>query len=411
MSFPKRYATFLALAAVLLMGVAPGVTQGWGSDWGTPVGGGTVGDTGGYYYDYVVYSSGNVDVWGHSPGFDAGDYAGGSYHPPCYEQRTVSDGKGGTRVVNVQVPCDLCKNIDGVQEVIPPGYKEVSDGQCERYCTEQRQVSNGKGGTRTADVEVPCILPPPPSNPPSCDISANSPTIVRGSASTLSWTSQNATAANLSGVGSVAVNGSRSVTPAQPSGGVAHYTLSVSNAGGSSSCDTNVTVDQCGNLPGVQATVPSEYHYVSNGQCGLTSLCSDSYCPVNGGGGKPGVDPCNAGDSCVDITVYYLRDDGSKKGTSGFLGTGIIRALAPELSIKAQPSLVHSGDSTTVSWDAAHVDSCTVTGGGISASGKSGSKVASGITQQTIFTLSCLTYVGTLTATATVNLIPVFQEN
>ncbi len=112
----------------------------------------------------------------------------------------------------------------------------------------------------------------------------------------------------------------------------------------------------------------------------------------------------------MDVTVYYLRDDGSKRGTFGYLGTGFIRAAAPDLSLTAAPALLRSGSATKVTWQARHVYSCTVTGDGLSLNGKTGSRDVLNITQMTTFVLTCQTPIGPLTKTAIVNVLAAWEE-
>lgn len=82
----------------------------------------------------------------------------------------------------------------------------------------------------------------------------------------------------------------------------------------------------------------------------------------------------------------------------------------PDGSLRARPSLIRVGNSSTISWDVMRADECTVTGtNGASWSGLSGSETVSP-TQQTLFTLSCSGPGGTLTQQAVVNILPVFQE-
>lgn len=107
-------------------------------------------------------------------------------------------------------------------------------------------------------------------------------------------------------------------------------------------------------------------------------------------------------------------------------------------SIVAVPALVRVGDKVDISWMASHVRSCSVVGsngdgpwesglpgstagqgGGDSRTPQqqstsgdvTGSKQSSPISQQVVYTLTCTRTAGApLVSTATVNLIPVFQE-
>ncbi len=86
--------------------------------------------------------------------------------------------------------------------------------------------------------------------------------------------------------------------------------------------------------------------------------------------------------------------------------------------LTAKPALVHAGDTTKVYWNISNVvdSSCSISGGngdhwsGSAFSGSSG-KTTKTITSQTIYTLTCTGVDNsTITETATVNIIPVFQE-
>jgi hypothetical protein len=87
-------------------------------------------------------------------------------------------------------------------------------------------------------------------------------------------------------------------------------------------------------------------------------------------------------------------------------------APAPTGFLRAQPSLVRSGDTTTVEWSATHVRSCTVTGSnGDSWSGRSGTQTSGDITSRTTYTLSCIGLdESVLEMTAVVNVTPIFDE-
>ena len=87
--------------------------------------------------------------------------------------------------------------------------------------------------------------------------------------------------------------------------------------------------------------------------------------------------------------------------------------IAPNLTITASPTSVYTGETSTISWsDSTAGDSCTVSGGGINASGTSGSATTSALTQTTTVTLSCNGAGGsdTKTTTITVKIKPVYNE-
>jgi hypothetical protein len=83
--------------------------------------------------------------------------------------------------------------------------------------------------------------------------------------------------------------------------------------------------------------------------------------------------------------------------------------------LQVVPMLLPKGLSTTVYWNVANVESCTVTGSnGDSWTGASGQETSAPLLSQTIYTLHC-TALPTASPpavdeTATVNLVPIFQE-
>lgn len=114
-------------------------------------------------------------------------------------------------------------------------------------------------------------------------------------------------------------------------------------------------------------------------------------------------------------------DEGSGSTDGEGDGEGDGGSLPPEatLSIRAIPSIVRIGEQTTIRWEASAVSSCSVTGtngDSLPAEGQTlpipGEALSTAITGQTTYTLSCIESEtgATETATATVNILPIFQE-
>lgn len=403
------------------------------SDVTAAAGGGYTGTYGGtdVSFSSTLSAQAGFDVWVTSNqggsgdgGYDVnsvGGTTGGT--TGCFENRTVSNGKGGTTVQRVAVPCpDLCTNIAGVQATVPAGYTRNSVGQCVRIvdlCSNIAgvQATVPAGYTRNTAGQCVRAIPTIKANPNPIKVCDGTGLGV----TTISWTApptwvvqvwvNDKLWAQKTGSGSGVTGkwnrtGTKYTLTNLNKVALAAVTVGVTTAG----CPTppppapapSSSQDVCPNLPSTQTSVPAGYHLVG-GQCGLISLCSDKYCEVT-------VDLCTSGDNCVDVDVCYLRDDGSKRGIWGCLGTGTISVAGPELSITAIPKLVRSGNDVTVNWTALHVSSCTMTGHGLSQTGKTGSKLASNITESTVFTLSCETPIGTMTDSTTVNIVPVWQD-
>lgn len=99
----------------------------------------------------------------------------------------------------------------------------------------------GAGGTTNRSVTVTVSAAPPPPAAPTVSLSANPTSVAPGSASTLTWSSTNATSCTASDgwSGSKATSGSESTGALSTS---ATYSLSCTSAGGSASASAAVTV-------------------------------------------------------------------------------------------------------------------------------------------------------------------------
>lgn len=200
-----------------------------------------------------------------------------------------------------------------------------------------------------------------------------------GAASTLTWSSSNATSCtgtNFSTGG--ATSGTNTVSPSATT----IYTATCTGAGGSGS-DTATVTYQC--TPSNQCSGQS----VVNSCTGVV-VQSCSY-------------QCNLG-ACVAAP------------TPGFVsgGSGGDATLTGHLQVR--PTLVPRGLTTRVYWNVSNVEACSVSGtNGDSWSGVSsgaGGKLSGAIFQRTTYTLSCDAYAEQVFApeSATVNIVPVFQE-
>ncbi|MDO8514299.1 MAG: hypothetical protein Q7S50_02025 [bacterium] len=138
-----------------------------------------------------------------------------------------------------------------------------------------------------------------------------------------------------------------------------------------------------------------------------------------------------SGSSCVDIgtlcsnglnkTAYPSCQCTPPQTQSGAYCIGGGGGGTPALLIRAVPSLVRPGDTTTVSWSAANVvgNSCKVTspsdplanGTGAWSGALSSGVATSQIQSQTVYTLSCTGLDGSiLTQSTTVNVVPLVRE-
>lgn len=105
-------------------------------------------------------------------------------------------------------------------------------------------------------------------------------------------------------------------------------------------------------------------------------------------------------------------DDGEFGGDDGEGGGDGIPEEA-DVTFRALPSMVRFGDTTRLTWSAINVNSCSVSGGGVVGSGTAspeGGLETNPIEEQTTFTLTCAGDSGSITKSATVNILPVWNE-
>jgi len=101
---------------------------------------------------------------------------------------------------------------------------------------------------------APAPPPPPPAPAPTASLTANPASIQAGQASTLSWTTQNATSVTLEGIGKVGPSGSQTVFPKAST----TYKLTATGDGGTQEATARVTVTAAPAPPQAAAPAPGE---------------------------------------------------------------------------------------------------------------------------------------------------------
>ena len=90
-----------------------------------------------------------------------------------------------------------------------------------------------------AKKQAKAIPPTPPPPTPTASLTANPADIQQGQTTQLSWSTTNASAVTISGLGTVSGSGSRTVTPNESM----TYELTAKGPGGSADASARVTVD------------------------------------------------------------------------------------------------------------------------------------------------------------------------
>ena len=127
--------------------------------------------------------------------------------------------------------------------------------------------------------------------------------------------------------------------------------------------------------------------------------------------------PVCSGNNIVNSCTGELMNNPSSCNLPDSAGCSAGRCLPPPpaniVTWSVRPALVQSGKTTSVSWQANYVNSCTVRGtnGDGPWSGASSTHISSPIIGQTIYTLSCVGFdAATTSRNGTVNIAPKFQE-
>lgn len=183
--------------------------------------------------------------------------------------------------------------------------------------------------------------------------------------------------------------------------------------------------------PGPGNTCPIGYTLCIGNQCSEQNYgrCVYSGCPdgfrLEGGQCVPNAGAQCGGFFCSGSDLYErYQSNGqclsrmNQRCAFGCSAGGCIAAPPGEGNITVSPALIRSGESTTVTWTTNGMveDSCTVSDNNpdiaVSDTRSSGSLVAGPIRQQTSFTIRCTKQDESIFSdSATVNIIPVFQED
>lgn len=215
--------------------------------------------------------------------------------------------------------------------------------------------------TNYVTTAASCVVPEP-----TCTLTASPTSIDSGDVSTLTWTTDNATSVSInSGIGSVSLDGSRTVTPSSNT----TYTLTATNASGViKTCSATVHVQQ----PAVPTcTISASPSRVSSGNgVTLTWGSSNAHSATIASLGSVALDGSR--------TVYpwesrsYTMTVHGANGQTATCSTNVEveQQAAPTCWINTSPSSIQEGGSTTLQWGSNNANSATISDlGSVSVSG------------------------------------------
>jgi hypothetical protein len=222
-------------------------------------------------------------------------------------------------------------------------------------------TATGASGNTTAQVTL-TVGAPTAGNPQIVRFAASPLTILAGGQSTLSWTTTGATTVSISGVGSVTLNGSTTVSPGQTT----TYILTASTADGHSvTAPITITVG-AGTNPQIMSFVANPTT-VSAG--GASQLCwqvtGATSIAINPGGGNN-----LSANSCLAVTpsqttTYTLTASNSAGQTQANVTVNVGQVTI--LSFTSNPIYSQSsGSPVTLSWQTQGATSVVIVGNDIS---------------------------------------------
>ena len=245
--------------------------------------------------------------------------------------------------------------------------------------TTYTMTVTGAGGTKTCKVTV-TVKPKP-----SCTITANPSTVDKGGNVTLSWTTKNASSASISGIGTVGLNGSYTVSNLQSS---KTYTMTVSGNGTTATCKATVKVNEP-QVPDPSCTISANPSVVSYG--GGTTLTWSSSNAVSAS-----IDGIGAVSLAGSRYVSDIRSDKTftmtVKNSAGVSKTcsvhvDVSAVQAPSCTLRVTPRRVEYGDDVTLVWSSSNAVSASLSDG-IGTVSLAGSKVIYNVRERETYVLT-----------------------
>ncbi len=272
----------------------------------------------------------------------------------------------------------------------PTGVTTTFSAAAGQAYTFSLMVKDSLGGQAMARVNITTVA----AVRPVVTFSANPTQINAGQSSVLSWTTTGATSVSISGIGSVALNGTASVSPTQTT----TYTLTATGNAGTTNATATVTVGgsqvqlvYCYATPAtIIAGESATLYYQAQGATSVTI----SGLGTQGAGGSVAVSP-------TTTTNYTITANGAGGTTASCsIAVQVTPGTNPRIiQFSANPASITSGQSSTLTWVTDNATTVSITTLGNVA--LSGSQAVSP-TVTTAYTLTATNSSGSSTAVATV---------
>ena len=207
----------------------------------------------------------------------------------------------------------------------------------------ENQFNPGSPVTSSVTVAV--------SEPSTASITASPNPINAGGSTTLNWSSTNADSATIdNGIGTVPVNDSTTVSPAQTT----TYTLTVDGPGGVATHSVEVIVNQ---TPTVSMNANPEYIGIGDFATLSWTSANADFATIDSGIGSVPVNGFRSV-SPVVTTTYTITADGPG-GTATDTATITVHPI-PAVSISADFTTINVGESATLTWTSSDATAATI---------------------------------------------------
>lgn len=265
--------------------------------------------------------------------------------------------------------------------------------------TKYNLTVHGPGGSVVCSTTV-TVTPNPPPSKPTCTLAANPTSINAGDASTLTWTTSNATSFTIDhSVGSVTPvpAGSKSVSPSVTT----TYTGTATGAGGTVTCAAAITVTP--KPPGAPScTLSASPTAVNSGDHTTLTWTTDNADTFTIDQGVGSVTPANAGSVSSKAITSNTTFTGTAVSPTGVVATCTAAVTVntgggggggPSCTMTASPSSYTRGGRATITWGGSEIANVDIDNGIATATTSSGSVVVAPAN------LGTYTYTGTFHAT------------
>ncbi|MHB1348851.1 MAG: carboxypeptidase regulatory-like domain-containing protein [Desulfobulbaceae bacterium] len=222
----------------------------------------------------------------------------------------------------------------GIGTVSASGNRQVSPTQTTTYTI----TATGAGGTRTASVKVTVLQPPP-----TVSFTGEPATIKAGESATLTWTATDAQTVTIDqGIGTVAVSGSRQVSPTQTT----TYRLTATGPGGTTGA--NITITVLHDPP--TATLTAEPVTVEWGNPVTLTWQTNGADQVTIDQGVGSVDTSGSKTLTPEESTTYTLTATGPGGTTTAKADVTVTYPVPTVTLTATPVTITAGESATLAW-------------------------------------------------------------